>query len=438
MRPAEMVQTPHDETSPMGSGTRNWLEPLLGPQSMDIRPIASHATGGSHKTTSVSETYLDGDGARLPKIGIRRRYNFRPSLPLPPPGPVPVYEVLAASYVFPQGFCQPTLEHAMPEHPLLNEITYNDIRRNFEHTCGPHAPFSPGFLSPDYPTWDHMHLFIQIYLDEFQPLVPMLHVPTLDLNSSHWLLALALASMGSHFADMPEAEYCALALNEHLRRAIYDLVSIYWSVEFPTTNICQLESTQTEGVIDPTLFAQVKLLNCIGMTYCGDDRMEKFGWRQHSDLIKFCKTHWVNEEDTQAQADAHPHVDIEWRQWRDIEARRRTGYAIWLLDCMWNYGYQERNLLCLEDAKVPVPCQEVIWEAESALQWQHVKAYSVRKFYRSRILNLPNNISSYALPQRRDPCHLHRKTSRADDGRVLSNPPPPRPVPRLLVHPVPY
>ncbi|KAF2156950.1 hypothetical protein K461DRAFT_7805 [Myriangium duriaei CBS 260.36] len=360
LRQAGFVTAAPDAVSLSGSTTRNWLETLLAPQAIDVRDASTPDNNSSHKTSSISETYLDGDGARLPKIGIRRRYNFRPSLSVPAPGPAVSLLTSTPSYNFPPHFCQPDLEMAPSERRLLGESTYADIRRNFEQTCGPQSSYSPCFESPDYPSWDQMHMFIQIYLDEFQPLVPMLHQPTLNLHSSHWLLSLALASMGCHFADMPEAEYCALALNEHLRRAVGDLEI-------------------SENSIDPVLLAQVKLLNCIGMIYCGDERMENFGWRQHADVVRFCRTHWVNEDSVQLPTDAHLYseVEVEWRHWRDIEARRRTGYGIWLLDCMWAYGYLERNLLSLEDAKVPVPCQEVLWEAESALQWQHVKSYSV-------------------------------------------------------------
>ncbi|KAF2225846.1 hypothetical protein BDZ85DRAFT_72323 [Elsinoe ampelina] len=359
LRQAGFVTATSDNASVNGGGTRNWLDTLLAPQSIDARDASTPDTG-SHKTASMSETYLDGDGARLPKIGIHRRFNLRPSLPLPTPGiPVPTGP---PTYGFPTRFTQPELDmKTTSERRIIDEVVYNEIRRNFESVCGPNSSYSPVFESPDYPSWDHMQMFIQIYLDEFQTLVPMLHLPTLNLYSAHWLLSLALAAMGCHFADYPEAEYCALGLNEHLRRAINDVLEV------------------SEREIDPVLLAQVKLLNCIGMIYSGDERMERFGWRHHHDLVRFCHTHWVNEDEVGLPADAAmmSEVEVQWRHWKDVESRRRTGYGIWMLDCMWSYGFGEKTLLTLEDAKVPVPSQEVLWEAESALQWQHVKSYSV-------------------------------------------------------------
>lgn len=39
---------------------------------------------------------------------------------------------------------------------------------------------------------------------------------------------------------------------------------------------------------------------------------------------------------------------------------------------MWAFHFQSRPLLALEDATVPIPCQEVLWEADSALDWQQL------------------------------------------------------------------
>lgn len=45
---------------------------------------------------------------------------------------------------------------------------------------------------------------------------------------------------------------------------------------------------------------------------------------------------------------------------------------------MWAYQFQLRPLLSLDDAKIPIPCQEVLWEAESALDWQQLYACATR------------------------------------------------------------
>ena len=55
-------------------------------------------------------------------------------------------------------------------------------------------------------------------------------------------------------------------------------------------------------------------------------------------------------------------------------------YTSWQwLDCMWVFHFQRRPLLSLEDARVPIPCQEVLWEAQTALDWQQLYSCADRK-----------------------------------------------------------
>lgn len=50
-----------------------------------------------------------------------------------------------------------------------------------------------------------------------------------------------------------------------------------------------------------------------------------------------------------------------------------------LIDCMWMFHFGIRPLLSLEDATVAVPCQEVLWEAATAREWQQTYNVSIRK-----------------------------------------------------------
>ncbi|RAL58440.1 hypothetical protein DID88_005145 [Monilinia fructigena] len=47
-----------------------------------------------------------------------------------------------------------------------------------------------------------------------------------------------------------------------------------------------------------------------------------------------------------------------------------------LLDCMWNFHFQIRPSLSLDDGSVLLPCQEVLWEAGSAIDWKQLLSCS--------------------------------------------------------------
>ena len=73
-----------------------------------------------------------------------------------------------------------------------------------------------------------------------------------------------------------------------------------------------------------------------------------------------------------------------------------------MLDNIWYYELGQRNLLSLDDCKPPLPCQEVLWEAETALQWQHIRGYSVCKWLEQ----------SLRMTRLRDLQPCHRSTQR--------------------------
>jgi hypothetical protein len=62
-------------------------------------------------------------------------------------------------------------------------------------------------------------------MENFQPILPFLHQPTLDLSTTHWLLILALASIGSHYMESEDNELFVVAMHEFTRRAIQAFVS---------------------------------------------------------------------------------------------------------------------------------------------------------------------------------------------------------------------
>src|SRR3982074_643435 len=87
---------------------------------------------------------------------------------------------------------------------------------------------------------------------------------------------------------------------------------------------------------------------------------------------------------------------------------------------MWVFHFQMRPLLSLEDAQVPIPCQEVLWEADSAFDWQQLYDPSTRK-----CSHLCHNTCSQSLSKPitafRNPACVHREAASVIHGRIQSN-----------------
>ncbi|KAA8568354.1 hypothetical protein EYC84_007390 [Monilinia fructicola] len=127
---------------------------------------------------------------------------------------------------------------------------------------------------------------------------------------------------------------------------------------------------------------QIKLLNCVGMMYCGCDELSQAAKSYHRDLVDFCCYEWKASNDisslgtTGSNSSETDQAKVEWKEWYDAESIRRTGYCIWLLDCMWYFHFRIRPSLSLDDGSVLLPCQEVLWEAESAIDWKQLLSCS--------------------------------------------------------------
>ncbi|KAG9914684.1 ATP-dependent DNA helicase, partial [Aureobasidium melanogenum] len=202
-----------------------------------------------------------------------------------------------------------------------------------------------------------LNALVKVYLDRFHPVMPILHYPTLDLNGTHWILGLAIVTIGSHMSDFEQSEEYALCFDEFLRRAISAL--------------------DPHELIDRITLCQAKLLACINQIYSGEESWQESAYHEFlTDLISFCQLEWKMSE-TGFTTSAPKGQEAEfWKRWVQLESCRRTGYAIWMLDTMWAYQFQVQPRLTLEDGRMPLPCQEVLWETKGALQWHHIFQFS--------------------------------------------------------------
>jgi len=83
---------------------------------------------------------------------------------------------------------------------------------------------------------------------------------------------------------------------------------------------------------DAFILAQIKLLNCVGMIYSGDEYLMTAAKSYHGDLAAFCGAQWNEFESGQDDMPRNPEETLahKWAAWCEAESRRRTGYCIWV------------------------------------------------------------------------------------------------------------
>ncbi|KAH7418323.1 C2H2 transcription factor-like protein [Cadophora sp. MPI-SDFR-AT-0126] len=312
---------------------------------------------GSQSTQSAGRFYVDGDGARLPRV---RKAPY--GQPETHSHDASSGNMLSHSiFMFPELGQFPIGINGNATAPIFDDLPisiYDEITRVFHLSCVSSTMYS-NFIGDSFPSLRVLSYLVSLFARHFRPSLPFLHPATFDTSNTHWLLILAMSALGSHFADIESSGVLLVAMHEFLRRAV--------------TMAVELDGNSKPGTL---ILTQVKVLSCVGMMYCGNARLQLLARAYHSDLAAFCTTHWVEScsDIIPRRPDRSGQAVPDWQLWIQAESTRRTGYCIWLLDCMWSFHFQMRPLLTLEDAKVPIPCQEVLWEADSSLDWEQLYA----------------------------------------------------------------
>lgn len=313
----------------------------LGNSSGDRSPSSS----SSGEVLNCGQYYVDGEGARLTKQKRRRIAHSEPieeSMPslLPKQRPRLGFPRIHDSLV------QEIHQNAYATRQIPAN-TYERILGMFDKLCRSETLFT-AFETTVFPGADLLSFFVSSYLDEFQPVYPIFHMPTFDLEQNNWILTLTMAAIGSCLINTPEAAEYAYPLQEFARRAIL--------VEKDTYN------TGTK----PIWFIQAMLLNCIGLYHGVDSQAKEYSFGSLNDLVRF-----AHQESLLSSGQLNRTLSLSWRDWIDLEIRRRTGYLIWIVDSTLAYTATNfRPLFNLQDAQAPLPSHESLWDATSEEDWK--------------------------------------------------------------------
>jgi hypothetical protein len=174
---------------------------------------------GSQSTHSAGQYYVDGEGARLPRVRKAPYKIVDPVMPMSP----------GENQHLRDGFMLPDIDDSreISNMPTTEEIPlaiYNDILRLFDLTCITSTHYTP-FQNSTFPSRKFLSRSIRLYIENFQPVLPFMHPATFNLSTSHWLLVLAVASIGNHYVESKDGELLIIAMHEVTRRAIQYVVS---------------------------------------------------------------------------------------------------------------------------------------------------------------------------------------------------------------------
>ncbi|KAE8165300.1 fungal-specific transcription factor domain-containing protein [Aspergillus tamarii] len=303
-----------------------------------------------------ADSYIDGGGARLPKYRRKQDPGLRPA------SLIDIRSQLHRTdgqYKFSFPTIQELKEETSSEKVAFNfqiePAMYDNIYQSFIQLCCTENFLYPKFENNVFPSREALSQFIELYFDSFQTVYPILHGPTFNPNACHWLLTMAVSAIGSYSAGIDEQDNCSAAFHEFLRRAIH--------IE---KEKCRLGRT-------PLWLMQTIMLNCVGLLHGSNEHSRDFALDSIGELVNISTREGLLCASTQSRLPTRDtSQDARWATWVEDETRKRTGYFIWLLDCMLAYHFEGRLLLSLDDGQAPLPSDENLWRASSADAWRRL------------------------------------------------------------------
>ncbi|KAF7588208.1 hypothetical protein BBP40_005991 [Aspergillus hancockii] len=371
--PSHPLQGPSVDSS---LGQTTWLPPVVNaeqapsgntslgtdidsPRRFSHDVVRSSASQLRHCTTPQrsADSYIDSSGARLPRN--RRKQDSRPR---------PSTVLIDIRTQLHQTDAQPRFSFPVNQEPRedtaseetatncrIEPPTYDSIYRAFLQLCCSENFLYLEFETRNFPTAQVMSRCIRLYLDSFQTVYPILHGPTFNPNTCHWLVTLAVSAIGCHSAGSDDQDDCAAAFHEFLRRAI------------------NVEKEKCRSGRTPLWLFQAMMLNCVGLLHGNNEQARSSALDNFGELVSLATREGLLGASTQPRLPLRENSEEAlWATWIEDETRKRTGYFIWLLDCMLAYHFESRPLLSLDDGQAPLPSDESLWQASSVDDWRQL------------------------------------------------------------------
>jgi hypothetical protein len=199
------------------------------------------------------------------------------------------------------------------------------------------------------PPLEVTNIFIGLFFKFFAPTAPVLHQPTLDIDSLPPSLLAVMVAIGAEQTRLRGTRHFGILVLDHVRRNIQAAIDA--------------DRTITR---DPVVIYTYALI-CYAGIWSGNGRLFEIAETLHGSLVAYIHR-LPNNQDT---VDAAVDIKDRWLVWRKIEFKRRLMWFIFMIDAQFPALLNTRSMLSLSEvAKWQCPCDEGYWVAPSALIWK--------------------------------------------------------------------
>lgn len=316
------------------------------------------------------------------------------------------------------------------------------------------------------PSTSDMQRFISAYITYFHPHMPFLHIPTLNFQapeytnnlrtpSGHLNLSSTGVAGGGGCLILSMAAIGALyeydtAASKDLFEAAKKMIQLYLEERRKadmSAALSRTSSARDNSVHNtPLWLVQAMLLNVIYGHTCGDKTSADIASTHCAALVSLARaaelTHHVDpknlpqdhltaglnggdssgdnldSENWMSPSFAQPRERRDWLNWKVVEERKRTLYAIFVLSSFLVSAYNHAPALTNSEIRLDLPCEEDRWAAESPQAWKNMGSQSAAKKGLSFSAALTSLLTASQREQQNQSSNLFAAGGTSDD---LSN-----------------
>lgn len=283
------------------------------------------------------------------------------------------------------------------------------------------SPLSPvsangvkNFSLNNFPSTSDLQRYLAAYVQYFHPHLPFLHIPSLNFESSEYSIPSRMINRESHFDhnSISGGGGCLMlaitaigALYEHeitpskkLFEAAKHIIGGFLE-ERRRVNLNRNgfePRHQSEAETTPLWLVQAMLLNVIYGYNCGDKTSAEIASNHCATLVSLARgaelsrpypgymvmnngtlnpDFQMNELESNGWSSVTNDIDdIDWQEWKIVEERKRTLYAVFILSSLLVTAYNHPPALTNSEIRVSLPCKESLWTAENAIAWRAMSA----------------------------------------------------------------
>jgi hypothetical protein len=298
--------------------------PIINPQPRRLSTVTSVSPGsglGVATQLSVgSDRTIPGDLYATSSNGARRPCTAKSKQLFPPLGlqgytPLPsISQDTTLRINGGKGKAFPDLSHVIFEEDvyqesILTDFTYSQICDAFTQTCLDSSIFQR-YNSAHFPSCKLLNYCIRLFFDHFNPIFPLVHPQTTDLNGS-WILSVAMCAIGAQYSATTELDASVGPFHEFLRRVL----------------VVQSENSEMSIPL-----AQALVLSQVGMMYYGGCGFRQNAYTRVGNLQTVINMYHARSATQAADfvASQTGQTDEEWFTWVEDETLRRLCYFIWV------------------------------------------------------------------------------------------------------------